>query len=192
MYAVILAVFFLIVMSVWTLWQVRRDFEERGSLKPETVAGVLAFYTLHLAIELIAAWARLWPYQRFQTGSVILGLIFCLLGGVFLALGTLHMENFQQISGIKTGELITSGIYRWSRHPQNLGWGLFLVGAGFLSRSLLALLLSAVFWVILVAYVPIEEAYLEEIHGQDYRQYQQRTNRYLGLPMRDRDEDKES
>jgi len=102
------------------------------------------------------------------------------------------MENIQQISGVKTGELITSGIYRWSRHPQNLGWGLFLVGVGFLSRSLLALLLSAVFWVVLVAYIPIEETYLEDIHGEEYRQYQERTNRYLGLPIRDRDQDKDS
>jgi len=33
-----------------------------------------------------------------------------------------------------------------------------------------------------VAYIPIEETYLEDIHGEEYRQYQERTNRYLGLP----------
>jgi len=101
MYAVILAIFFFIVMSVWTLWQVRQDFEERESLKPETVASVLAFYSLHLAIELIAAWARLWPYQGFQTGSVILGLIFCLSGGVFLVWGPCTWKTSNRYPGSK-------------------------------------------------------------------------------------------
>lgn len=182
MYAVIIAVFFLVVMSVWTLWQVRRDFREREALRPETVGGVLAFYTLHFAIELIAAWARLWNYSAYRTPSIILGIVLSLTGAVFLGFGILHMKDLQRMSGIETGELVTSGIFQWSRHPQNVGWGLFLLGVGFVSRSLLALLLALVFWVMFAAYVPIEENYLEDLHGEEYRRYKKRTCRYFGLP----------
>ncbi|MFO8036068.1 MAG: isoprenylcysteine carboxylmethyltransferase family protein [Anaerolineales bacterium] len=184
MYAVVIAVLFLTVMSIWTLWQVRRDFREGDTLRPETIASVLAFYTLHFAIELIAAWARLWPYSAYRCPSIILGVILSLIGTVFLALGILHMEDLQSMTGMETGELVTSGVFRWSRHPQNLGWGLFMIGVGLVSRSLLALLMALIFWVMFVAYVPIEEHYLEDLYGEAYREYKQRTYRYFGPPKK--------
>lgn len=186
MYAVVIAVLFLIVMALWTLWQVRRDFREGDALRPETIGSVLAFYTLHFAIELIAAWARLWPYSSYRYPSIVLGIILSLAGTVFLAFGILHMEDFRSMTGIETGELVTSGVFRWSRHPQNLGWGLFMVGVGLVSRSLLALLMALVFWVMFVAYVPLEERYLEDLYGEAYREYQQRTYRYFGPPKKKR------
>lgn len=184
MFAVILAVLFLIMMSIWTLFQVRRDYEEKKGLRAETVASVLGVYTLHFAIELLAALARLWAYQTYQIHSVILGLILGVIGLTFFGFGTLHLGDFRNMTGMESGELVTRGIFRWSRHPQNMGWALILTAVGLISRSGLALLLAGVFWVIFIAYVPMEEKYLESIYGEGYRRYQERTNRYLGIPRR--------
>lgn len=185
MFVVLLAVLCLVVMSIWTLLQVQRDYREKEGLRPETVASVLGVYTLHFAIELLAAWARLWPYQTYATESMVLGAILAVAGLALFVLGTIHLGDLNNMTGMETGQLVTGGIYRWSRHPQNLGWALFLLGVALISRSWMALLLAVVFWGMLFSYVPMEEAYLESIFGDEYRRYKEKTWRYLGPPKDD-------
>ncbi len=182
MFVVLLAILFLILMSGWTLIQVRRDFREEQVLKPETVASVLGVYTLHFAIQLLAAWARFWSYSSHHRISIIAGVVIGLGGAALFVLGTLHLGNINFMVGLETGDLVTSGVFRWSRHPQNVGWALILVGIGLVSRSWMALLLALVFWGIFAAYVPLEEGYLEEVYGEEYRNYKERTWRYFGPP----------
>lgn len=182
MFVVLLAVLFLILMSSWTLIQVRGDFQEEQILKPETVASVLGVYTLHFVIQLLAAWARFWPYSSNRLVSIIAGIAISLLGGTLLVLGTIHLGDINFMAGLETGDLVTTGVFRWSRHPQNVGWALILLGIGLVSRSWMALLLALVFWGIFAAYVPLEEGYLEEIYGEEYRRYKERTWRYFGPP----------
>lgn len=184
MFVVLLAVLFLILMSGWTLIQVRRDFREERALKPETVASVLGVYTLHFAIQLLAAWARFWPYSSYRLASIMFGVAIGLGGAVLLVLGTIHLGDIHFMVGLETGDLVTAGVFRWSRHPQNVGWALILLGIGLVSRSWMALLLALVFWGIFAAYVPLEEGYLEEIYGEEYRRYKERTWRYFGPPKK--------
>lgn len=82
-----------------------------------------------------------------------------------------------------SSRLITGGIYRWSRNPQNVGWTLFLVGMALLRTSGLVLLLAVLFWVSFRMYLPLEEQLLERIFGDAYRTYRSQTHRYLG-PLR--------
>jgi len=182
MFVVLLAVLFLILMSGWTLLQVRRDFQEEQVLKPETVASVLGVYTFHFAIQLLAAWARFWPYSSYRLASITAGIVFGLGGATLFILGTARLGNINFMVGLETGDLVTSGIFRWSRHPQNVGWALILLGIGLVSRSWMALLLALVFWAIFAAYVPLEEGYLEGVYGEEYRNYEERTWRYFGPP----------
>ena len=66
---------------------------------------------------------------------------------------------------------MTTGIYRWSRNPQNVGWMMFLLGTSILGRSGLALLLAGLFWVGFVEYVPKEERQLAAQFGGQYLDY---------------------
>lgn len=180
-----LALTILVFLALWTLWWVRRDYREGEQLTPGSVASVWVLYLLHFALEVYAAWVGYWSYSQAPTLSILLGMALAIAGFTLLALGLLHLRSIRRISGVDTSQLITKGIYRWSRNPQNVGWALILVGIALIGRSLLALLLAFFFWGLFLLYVPMEERYLEKLYGEEYRQYKRKTHRYFGFPRDD-------
>ncbi len=92
-------------------------------------------------------------------------------------------------SGTNTGPerpspRVASGVYRWSRNPQNVGWAVVYVGAALFGRSGLALVLAGLFWVSFLIYLPLEEEHLGRIFGNEYREYAFRTARFWGRARR--------
>jgi protein-S-isoprenylcysteine O-methyltransferase Ste14 len=75
-------------------------------------------------------------------------------------------------------------VYRWSRNPQNVGWGVALVGIALCGGSGAALLLTSVFWIAFRAYIPIEESLLERVYGDEWRRYREIAPRFFGRPRR--------
>lgn len=93
--------------------------------------------------------------------------------------------SLKRMSGVDTSKLVTTGIYRYSRNPQNLGLFLVFLGISIAGRSLLALLLTEVFVIGFHMYaIKLEESYLERIFGEEYRRYKERSPRYFGMPKR--------
>jgi protein-S-isoprenylcysteine O-methyltransferase Ste14 len=80
------------------------------------------------------------------------------------------------------GEPVTRGIYRISRHPIYLSGFVLYAGIGIACASWV-LLLCAVLWIVLwqIA-VPAEERFLLEKYGNAYREYMERTPRWIGIP----------
>ena len=99
----------------------------------------------------------------------------------------LGMDLFRKFSrwlGSDTPGLKTNGLYRYSRNPQFVGYGLAILGyilAWWNSLAWIGLLAYAT-----LAYVVtrIEEEHLTHIYGDSYREYCQCVPRYLGLPKR--------
>ncbi len=96
-----------------------------------------------------------------------------------VAMGRLGMKRSvgQQVSDLKQ-----SGLYRWSRNPQIVTYGLFVSGYALLWPSW-----SGALWVVLYALIGhmmvlTEEAHLSRVHGEAYATYCSHTPRYLGLP----------
>ncbi len=80
------------------------------------------------------------------------------------------------------GEPVTRGIYRISRHPIYLSGFVLYAGIGIACASWF-LLLCAVLWIAFwQVVVPAEERFLLEKYGNTYREYMDRTPRWLGLP----------
>jgi protein-S-isoprenylcysteine O-methyltransferase Ste14 len=77
---------------------------------------------------------------------------------------------------------VTRGIYRYSRHPMYLTMFLMLLGAGIASASWIFLLLSVVDIILPPLFVEAEERYCLEKYGDAYREYMDRTPRWLGIP----------
>jgi len=103
-----------------------------------------------------------------------IGLVIALIGIVRLGL--------KRILGLGSQQMVSSGIYQYSRNPQIVGFFLAVVGFAVLWPSW-----YAVGWVIL--FCPLfhmmiisEEEYLESLHGETYTRYCARVPRYLGLP----------
>jgi protein-S-isoprenylcysteine O-methyltransferase Ste14 len=174
------------LFALGTLWLVQRDYRRGQELTPLSVFTVWTLYVIHFVLELYVAYERVYP-MRFATGLlVVIGMGLAAAGTILYALGILHLRSIRRMSGLDTSELITGGVYSWTRNPQNVGWILFLFGVGLIARSWLALILAALFTAVFAAYVPLEERHLESIYGQAYRAYKGHSHRYLGLPRPDR------
>ncbi len=80
------------------------------------------------------------------------------------------------------GRLVTSGVYRYSRNPQCVGFIAGYLGFALLCNSLLALV-TAVLLSVEFALSPFaEEPWLRERFGQAYHDYATRVPRFLGRP----------
>lgn len=172
------------VLGALTLVRVRWEYSTRDRLRPGTSAAVWFAYTLHAGMTLFAAWESYWPLEIRPFLSFVIGTVLFVVGLVIFLAGMLSFRSFRRISGLAATKLVTTGIYRYSRNPQNVGWALFLVGIGLLGRSGMALVLAVLFWLSFRFYLPEEERYLQRIFGDDYKGYCESTSRYLGFPKR--------
>ena len=79
-------------------------------------------------------------------------------------------------------ELVTKGVYRISRNPMMFGIFLMYIGIGITCASWI-FLLCAVAWIIMwhIA-LRAEERFLLEKYGDAYREYLNRTPRWIGIP----------
>ena len=92
------------------------------------------------------------------------------------------------------GRFITSGLWRYSRHPNYFGemlvwWGLFVFTVPFLDGAAFAVVIGPVFITLLLLFVsgiPLLERSAEAKYGHDpsYREYRRRTSILVPLPPR--------
>jgi protein-S-isoprenylcysteine O-methyltransferase Ste14 len=77
---------------------------------------------------------------------------------------------------------VTTGLYRYSRHPMYITSFITPIGAGIASASWLFLLLSVLCIVMHFINGIFEERLCLEAYGKDYQEYLDRTPRWIGLP----------
>ena len=77
---------------------------------------------------------------------------------------------------------VSRGLYRYSRHPMYVTMFVFLLGLGIVTASWVLLLLFIVFVVGCVVFVNIEEQGCLQKYGDTYREYMNRTPRWIGMP----------
>ena len=80
------------------------------------------------------------------------------------------------------GEPVTRGLYRYSRHPMYVTEVLFLLGVSIISASWVFLLFPIIVGVGAAHFIKIEEACTLGHYGAAYREYMNRTPRWIGLP----------
>jgi len=141
----------------------RSKLEKSAPLVGNSVWGLTTLYSIFLPLKL----GTLWFY---------IGLPVFLVGLVILAVATV---NFATVPVEKPA---TKGAYYFSRHPLYLSMFIIYIGTGIASASWLFLLLGLAnaFWVHIESRV--EERYCLERYNKDYREYINRTPRWLGLP----------
>lgn len=183
MFPFYLGVAVFILLSIITLSRVRSEYQSPQKLSTPTVVIVWGLYFLHAGLTVFAAWRSIWTLPVSEWLAILTGGILILFGSGFFTAGILEFRSFQRMSGQRTDQLVSSGVYRWSRNPQNVGWIIFLTGVALIGKSGSALVLIALFAVFLHIYIVyVEEAFLEIIYGEAYRLYRTSTARYLGIP----------
>ena len=78
-------------------------------------------------------------------------------------------------------ELVSQGIYQYSRNPAFLGFDMMYLGILLLYFN--GLLLVFTVWVIVMLHLQIlqEEKYLSTVFGEKYAEYKKQTGRYFGV-----------
>ena len=80
--------------------------------------------------------------------------------------------------------LVTDQLYRYSRNPMYLGMLIMLVGTWIALGSLSPVFVIPVFFLIIQeGFIKYEEAFLEERLGDEYQDYKNRVNRWIGWQL---------
>jgi protein-S-isoprenylcysteine O-methyltransferase Ste14 len=80
------------------------------------------------------------------------------------------------------GKPVTRGLYRYSRHPMYVTAVLLLFGVSIASASWVFLLFPIIAGVGQVYFIKMEEAFTLGHYGAAYREYMNRTPRWIGIP----------
>ena len=159
------------------LLKYRSDYRHHGHT---TVLGFwavcLAFLMPHLVLNYSfpMVWVPRTPFEQMAFGIMALGLLGCLW--------PLRHFSANMWTGRRQPPLVTSGPYRYSRNPQYVTYFLLLFGYAIMGRTLLAGIALVEYWIVVHLIVLIEEEHLERRFGDAYRDYKQRTPRYVGIP----------
>lgn len=80
----------------------------------------------------------------------------------------------------KTAYILTTGPYRFSRNPMYMGMVLMMTGTALYFGTLPFYISAAVFFMILnLSFCPFEENKLMRAFGEEYRQYMNRSRRWI-------------
>ena len=117
-----------------------------------------------------------------------------LAGGIIL-LGLAHYHLGKSFSSFVVSkeehQLVTSGPYRWIRHPIYTAYLMNYVGGGLLASNLVLTFVPVIFFgLMIINRIPREEAVMREEFGQDYVELEKRTGRLLP-PLKNRRENNE-
>ena len=124
---------------------------------------VATIYSIFLPLQLGAVW-------------FYIGLGVFLLGLIILTTATLNFVTAPH------DEPITGGLYRYSRHPMYIASFLIYLSVGIASASWLFFLLTIATVVLIRLEAILEETYCLERYSNAYREYMNRTPRWIGMP----------
>jgi protein-S-isoprenylcysteine O-methyltransferase Ste14 len=113
----------------------------------------------------------------------IIGLIIISLACI-LGIATLITMKDSWRVGIRPEQktdLITNGIFRFSRNPYFLSFNLLFLGIFLEFPTLVYLIFYLSFLLVLHMIIRDEEKYLMQQHGESYKNYKDSVNRYLSL-----------
>ena len=143
---------------------------------------MLSFLLLGALLDFLWPLAQIPPLARYGIGGPLL------LAGFWLiarAMGGLRRAGTPVETCRPTLDLVTGGLYRFSRNPIYLAGFLLYLGIGNLAGSGWTLALFPVFFLVIRNGVVLrEERYLEGRFGAPYRHYKTTTHRWLGHAAR--------
>lgn len=112
-----------------------------------------------------------------------IGFVLVTLGFLLGISALIAMKNSWRV-GVKheqKTDLVTSGIYRFSRNPYFLSYNILIFGYILIFPSPILAILYILLVIVFHKMILEEELYLKTVHGSNYLEYQKKTNRYLSL-----------
>ena len=168
------------ILQMLVIMFVGKSVRERSHVPTEERRNRLEKYT---GIIAHFVWLLALVYSIFlplQLGTICFyaGLLIFLIGLTFITTATFNFVS------TASDQLITSGMYKYSRHPVYLATVLICLGSGIACVSLLFILFSIVLSFCLYKEALIEERFCVEKYGSAYKEYQNKVPRWIGSPKR--------
>ena len=153
------------------------------------LAGLPAWFGV--AALLYAFYDRLFASAQAPAWAIALGFALIAADGYVLyrverELGARRLVGQAEMEG--GGELATTGVYARVRHPRYTGMMLSVLGACLMAGTLLLWVVAAVWWVLVLAAVTLEERELRARFGVAYDAYSRRVPRFLPFRLWPREE----
>ena len=128
-----------------------------------------------VALVILVAYSIFLPL-KLGTGWFYAGLVIYLVGLVMFLVAVVNVAK------TPAGQPFTRGMYRFSRNPMYLSFFITFMGVGIASASWVFLSLSGVIMVLQTIYISFEEQSCIELYGKEYKEYMNKTPRWLGMP----------
>ncbi len=138
---------------------------------------------LLIVVVLMPILGRVIPVVDLPLGAARWGGWLLVLGGLIVS--AVARRQFDRIgSNVNTfqepGQLVTDGLFRFTRNPMYLGFALISIGVACWVESLSALLLALAFVVLTdLWYIRFEERAMDAKFGVAYRSYRRRVRRWI-------------
>lgn len=161
--------------------RVRSDYLAHGRLSRPVAVLQVAYFCVYAFSSYAFLDSRL---SHANTTGLLFPLALALMTVGFLVVALSMPFLGWRSFGRQVGSLRTSGLYRYSRNPQLVGSFIFIVGYAMLWPSWKGALWVSLWPIIAHWMVQGEEAHLEHVFGDEYRDYCAQTPRYLGLPKK--------
>ena len=123
------------------------------------------------------AWSKIGLPEWGRWLGVGLGL-FCIFG-VYWLFSSIGSGITPTSATRKEHKLVTSGPYRWIRHPLYTFGSSMFVAFGMMADNWFIAVLGVLTFILMAIRTPKEEANLIEKFGDEYREYMQHTGRFL-------------
>ncbi|MBM7869011.1 protein-S-isoprenylcysteine O-methyltransferase Ste14 [Clostridium pascui] len=133
---------------------------------------------------LIPVFAEKWFVRLYESfGTSFFGLIITLIGVSFFILAMVFLKTSWRAGIDKSTktELVTSGLYRYSRNPAFVGMDLMFIGTAVTHANLITIALAILVIIGLHLQILQEEKHMKQVFKKEYNEYANKTSRYLVL-----------
>jgi protein-S-isoprenylcysteine O-methyltransferase Ste14 len=166
-------IYWLILHPFGPFWRnrVRAAFWTAG-LTAWTLGGVALWLCRH---RLLTNTRPPWPI--IALGFALIAVEIYLFARVERELGSRRLVGHAELTG--TGEMFAGGLYAHVRHPRYAGMFSAVLGAALLSGTKLLWCVLAVWWIVALAAIRLEERELTIRFGEAYAEYRKRVPTFL-------------
>lgn len=179
-YGVLAGTLGLLVAGFLVFRKVRHDYQQHGRLTHLSVLLEVLIFFLHGSASYL--FLDFSPGQYDVTSPRFWAAVALIVAGVGVTVPVMFSLSWSKSVGRDFSGLRTTGLYRYTRNPQIVAFGVALLGSSLLWFSLSGIVWVAIYGAIGHMMVLTEEEHLGKVYGDAYEAYRRHVPRYLGLP----------
>lgn len=144
----------------------------------------IAFFALFIGMALLVSYFNL-PYGEVTLFnhqlSLVIGLLIIVVNLLVSAASLIDLKDSWRVGVVneQKTDLITTGIYKYTRNPYFLSYVLMFAAYTVMLQNIILFILSVVGFLLIHSMIKKEEMHLLGIHGDSYLAYKETVPRYL-------------